>query len=132
MTQNDLLDESYAKFLQNLEIYGTSPITNSKQIIEIFETSTINIITNFLKCDIEKNNLFSVKIKFQLDIKSKIANSKSYTYTIDNIEATKVLVWIIKNWTNNVLHTMEKEHCSPFLWNDCSIYKFIYIYFKFI
>ena len=122
-TQNGI-DESYAGFLQNLEIYGSNPIANAKQIIEIFQTSTINIITNFLKCNITKNDSNSVKIEIQLDIGSNIANSCSYTYTIDNIDAAKVLVWIIKKWVDNVLHVMEKTHSAPFLWNDCSIYRF--------
>lgn len=121
LTQNGI-DESYAEFIQNLEIYGSSPIANAKQIIEIFETSTINIITHFLKYEITKNDLNSVKIKFKLDIGNNIANSESYT--IDNIEAAKVLVWIIKKWANSVLNIMEETNCSPFLWSDCSIYRF--------
>lgn len=123
MTQNISLDEIYTQKLQNLEIYGNKPIVNSKQIIELFEDSSINIITNFLKCDIKKIDSYSVELKFVCDSSSIMTNN---IYIMDKFEATKVLVWIIKKWTINVLDVMQEQvlQCGPFLWNDCGIYKF--------
>ena len=122
MDKNIIEDKKYAELIQNLEIYEKYPIVNAKQIIELFDTSTNNIITNCLNCDIKKSNSDSIELKFKNKYCYLTSQMRNYIYIIDNYEAIKVLVWIIKIWSNNVLNVMEKTHSSPFLLKDSGIH----------
>jgi len=76
--QKQIPDESYAVLkpdLQNVEIYGDSPVATSDQIIELFMScSPINHVTNFLKCNITNNNSYSVELKMPVDFTENLSH----------------------------------------------------------
>lgn len=137
--QKQIHEESYAEELQNVEIYGDSPVATADQIIELFMScSPINHVTNFLKCNITNNNSYSVKLKIPVDFTEDISHKIPVNFTEDishiymrnsyivtKDEATKILFWIINHWLNSTLNVIkETKNSNIILLNDSGIYKF--------